>query len=406
MARKAAILHADADAFFASVEQRDDPRLRGRPVLVGGGVVTAASYEARAFGVRAGMGGARARRLCPRAVAVKPRWEAYVEASRELFAVFERTCPVVERLSLEEAFLDVAGMTAIAGSPLRIAIRLRDEVHQRVGLPITVGIAPTKFLAKMASRVAKPDGLLLIPPGGELAFLHPLSVEMLWGVGEATAEKLRRRGIGTVAELACVPEHDLIAIVGRASGRHLHALAHARDPRRVRADRRRRSFGSQSALGRGPHPPAKLDATLIGLTDRVTRRMRASGRAGRTVTLRLRFADYARVTRSLTMPEASAASERILAAGRELLAAALPTIERRGITLLGLAISNLTGAGVGVQLALPLAPRDRIALDAALDEVRERFGPTALTRASLLGRDPGLAAWLVPHGVRRGLGQP
>jgi DNA polymerase IV len=397
-AAEATILHADADAFFASVEQRDDPKLRGRPVLVGGGVVTAASYEARAYGVRGGMGGAQARRLCPHAIVVTPRWEAYVEASRALFRVFDDTAPVVEGLSLEEAFMDVGGMRSIAGSPMRIAMRLREEVGARVGLPVTVGIAPTKFLAKMASRVAKPDGLMLIPPGGELAFLHPLRVEMLWGVGEATASKLHRHRIRTVAELAHVAERDLVAIVGRAAGRHLHALAWARDPRRVRADSRRRSFGSQSAIGRGPHSTAKLDATLIGIADRVTRRMRAAGRAGRTVTLRLRFGDFARATRSMTIPQATAQTAPILAVARELLAAAMPLIEQRGITLLGLAISNLTARGAGIQLALPFERRDRVALDAAMDEVRERFGPTGLTRASLLGRDPGLAAWLVPRG--------
>jgi len=235
------ILHADADAFFAAVEQRDDPELRGRPVAVGGGIITAASYEARAHGVSAPMGGDRARRLCPGIVFVKPRWEAYVEASRDLFEVFRDTAPEVEGLSLEEAFMDVRGLEHIAGSPAEIAQKLRRRVRERVGLPLSVGIARTKFLAKMASREAKPDGLLRVPPDRELAFLHPMPVEKLWGVGPATAAKLHAAGIETVAQIAALAEGELVAILGRASGRHVHALARNRDRRRVRTRRRRRT---------------------------------------------------------------------------------------------------------------------------------------------------------------------
>src|SRR5881398_1900764 len=217
----ATILHADVDAFYASVEQRDDPRLRGRPVIVGGGVVLAASYEAKACGVRTAMGGAQARRLCPDAVVVRPRIAAYSEASKAVFEVFRATSPVVEGLSIDEAFLDVRGMRRIAGGPIEIAVRLRRQVLARVGLRISVGVARTKFLAKVASGVAKPDGLLVVPPDRELAFLHPLPIERLWGVGPVTAEKLRGRGIRTVGHIARIGEAALVTLLGRHTGRHL-----------------------------------------------------------------------------------------------------------------------------------------------------------------------------------------
>src|SRR5579859_7556247 len=213
------VLHADADAFFASVEQRDDPRLRGRPVIVGGGVVLAASYEAKAYGIRTAMGARQARRLCREAVVVPPRFSVYAEASRAMFAVFEDASPVVEGLSIDEAFLDVRGMERIAGAPVEIAARLRTTVRERVGLPITVGVARTKFLAKVASGVAKPDGLLVVPLDGELAFLHPLPVEHLWGVGQVTARKLHDHGITRVGEVALLAEAALVAMLGRATGR-------------------------------------------------------------------------------------------------------------------------------------------------------------------------------------------
>jgi len=394
--RQPTILHADLDAFFASVEQRDDPRLRGRPVIVGMGVVLAASYEARAYGVQGAMGGARARRLCPEAVVVPPRWPAYVEASRAVFAVFERTTPLVEGLSIDEAFLDVRGMERIAGSPGRIADRLRREVREQVGLPITVGVARTKTLAKLASTFAKPDGLMVVPPDDELTFLHPLPVEFLWGVGPVTAARMHAHGIATVGQVARLGEEALVALFGRAAGRHLHAVAGNRDPRPVRRRRRRRTFGAQSALGRASRSPEALDTTLVSLVDRVTRRMRSSGSAGRTIMLRLRFGDFSRTTRSLTLPEATAATRTVLAAARGLLAAATPEVERRGITLLGVAVGNLADGGA-VQLALPLEDPAGDALDAALDRIRDRFGPAAVTRASLAGRDPGLAAWLSPR---------
>src|SRR5947208_4708044 len=229
----AGILHADLDAFYASVEQRDDPRLLGRPVIIGAGVVLAASYEAKARGVRTAMGGARARRLCPDAVVVTPRMSAYSDASKAVFEVFNQTAPRVEGLSIDEAFLDVRGMRRIAGAPEDIAARLRREVRERVGLPITVGVARTKFLAKVASGVAKPDGLLVVPPEGELAFLHPLPVERLWGVGPVTARRLHAVGITTVGQVAELDEGVLVSLLGGAVGRQLYALAHNRDPRQV-----------------------------------------------------------------------------------------------------------------------------------------------------------------------------
>ncbi len=392
---EATVLHADLDAFFAAVEQRDDPSLLGRPVIVGGGVVLAASYEAKAFGVRTAMGLRRARSLCPQAIVVAPRMSAYSEASKDVYRVFEDTTPLVEGMSIDEAFLDVRGLQRVSGTPTEIAAQLRREVRSRVGLPITVGIARTKFLAKVASGVAKPDGLLLVPPRDEIAFLHPLPVERLWGVGSVTARRLHDLGITTVGEVAQFGETALVALLGRASGRHLHALAHNRDPRPVQARRRRRSMGAQRALGRRPTSLDDLDASLVGLVDRVTRRMRTARRAGRTVILRLRFDDFSRATRSHTLPYATANTETILGAARALLAAAVPLIERRGITLVGVSVSNLVD-GRTIQLPLPFDRPGTDALDAALDEVRERFGSGAILRAVLLGRRQGMAMPLLP----------
>ncbi len=389
------ILHADLDAFFASVEQRDDRRLRGRPVIVGGGVVLAASYEAKAFGVETAMGGRQARRLCPQAVVVPPRMSAYSEASRAVFTLFHDTSPLVEGLSIDEAFIDVRGMQRLAGSPTEIAVRLRRRVLSEVGLPITVGIARTKFLAKVASGVAKPNGLLSVPADAELDFLHPLPVERLWGVGRVTARKLHRHGLTSVGQVARLDEQILAWMVGPAAGRQLHALAHNRDPRRVRVGRRRGSVGSQRALGSRPRPLAEIDATVVALVDRVSRRLRSGRRVCRTVVLRLRFADFTRATRSHTLPQATARTQVILDAARELLAAALPTIRSRGLTLVGVSLANLQDTGA-VQLALPLEPAHDAALDTALDEIHDRFGATAVTRAVLLGRDPGITMPLLP----------
>jgi DNA polymerase IV len=387
------ILHADLDSFYASVEQRDDPRLRGRPVIVGAGVVLAASYEAKRHGVRTAMGGAVARRLCPHAIVVSPRMSAYSDASKAVFEVFEQTTPLVEGLSIDEAFLDVRGLAHIAGPPMDIAVRLRCEVLERVGLPITVGVARTKFLAKVASGVAKPDGLLVVPPGGELAFLHLLPVERLWGVGPATSEKLHDRGITTVGQVARLAETALVAMVGRAAGRKLHALAHNRDPRPVQVGRRRRSMGSQHALGRRRRSAEELDAILVAIVDRLARRLRGARRVCRTVVLRLRFDDFSRATRSHTLPHATQQTEPILATARVLLAMAMPTIERQGLTLVGVALGNLEDAAA-IQLVLPFERRH--ALDETIDSVRDRFGTAAITRAVLLGRDQGPSVPLLP----------
>lgn len=398
---EANILHADLDSFYASVEQRDDPALRGLPVIVGGGVVLAASYEAKAFGVRTAMGGRQARALCPQAVVVPPRMSAYSQASRAVFEVFHDTTPLVEPLSVDEAFLDVSGLRRVSGTPVQIGARLRDQVRDRVGLPITVGIARTKFLAKVASQEAKPDGLLLVPPDRELAFLHPLPVRRLWGVGAKTADKLRAHGIETVADVAELSELMLSSMVGGAMGRQLYALSRNIDRRRVVTGHRRRSVGAQRALGRAgtSMSPGEVDAVVLNLIDRITRRMRKAERTGRTVVLRLRFADFGRVTRSHTMPRATASTEAILCSARALVAAAAPLIAERGLTLIGFAVCNIDRDGAQ-QLELPFVDaveaRDSLTIDAAIDRVRGRYGNAALTRGVLVGRDPGLEMPMLP----------
>ncbi|UGU29009.1 DNA polymerase IV [Mycolicibacterium smegmatis] len=397
-AETASILHADLDSFYASVEQRDDPALRGRPVIVGGGVVLAASYEAKAYGVRTAMSGGQARALCPQAIVVPPRMAAYTQASRDVFAVFHDTTPLVEPLSVDEAFLDVSGLARVSGTPVEIAARLRARVREQVGLPITVGIARTKFLAKVASQEGKPDGLLLVPPDRELAFLHPLPVRRLWGVGAKTAEKLRAHGIETVADVAELSEATLGSMVGGAMGRQLFALSRNIDRRRVTTGVRRSSVGAQRALGRRGNSmsAAEVDAVVVNLVDRITRRMRAAGRTGRTVVLRLRFDDFGRVTRSHTMPRATASTDVILCAARELVAAAAPLIAERGLTLIGFAVSNIDRGGTQ-QLELPFAEQlDPVAIDSAIDQVRQRFGNAVLTRGVLVGRDPGLEMPMLP----------
>lgn len=394
----ASILHADLDSFYASVEQRDDPTLRGRPVIVGGGVVLAASYEAKAYGVRTAMGGRQALQLCPSAIVVPPRMSAYSQASVDVFEVFRDTTPLVEPVSIDEAFLDVSGLRRVSGQPVQIAARLREQVRDQVGLPITVGVARTKFLAKVASQEAKPDGLLLVPPGRELAFLHPLPVRRLWGVGAKTAEKLQAHGIETVAQVAELGETTLSAMVGGAMGRQLYALSRNIDRRRVVTGVHRRSVGAQRALGRAGNrmSAAEIDMVVINLVDRITRRMRGADRTGRTVTLRLRFDDFSRVTRSHTMARATGSTEPILAAARELVVAASPLFAERGLTLIGFALSNIDPDGAQ-QLELPFDARvDLTAVDQAMDGIRRRYGNSALTRGVLVGRDPGLEMPMLP----------
>ena len=427
------ILHADLDAFYASVEQRDQPRLAGLPVIVGGGVVLSASYEARRFGIRSAMGGAEARRRCPRAVVVQPRMSAYVEASRAVFAVFDDITPLVEPLSIDEAFLDVAGARRLLGSVEEIATALRQRVATEVGLPVSVGAAGTKFLAKVASGAAKPDGVLVVDPAHELEFLHPLPVNRLWGVGAVTQRRLGRMGIRTVGELAAVDVEALIARLGPAGGRHLHNLAHNRDPRPVHTGSRRKSVGAQQAFGPRGVGMDEVNRRLLALADRVGRRLRAADRVGSTLTVRFRFADHRRASRACPLAPASAATGRLHATAMELArgllelpatelaepqttedgdaedggaseerAAAGPApgpaegatvLEHRGLTLLGIAVSSL-GPELPEQMALPFEAR-RPATDQAVDEVRERFGRDAIGPASLLGRGSGIEAPIV-----------
>ena len=392
----ATILHADLDSFYASVEQRDDPSLRGRPVIVGGGVVLAASYEAKAYGVRTAMGGGQARALCPHAIVVPPRMSAYSQASAAVFEVFHDTSPLVEALSVDEAFLDVSGLRRVSGTPVQIGARLRERVREEVGLPITVGIARTKFLAKVASQEAKPDGLLMVPPDRELAFLHPLPVRRLWGVGAKTADELRTHGVETVSDVAELSETALTGLLGPAMGRQLFGLSRNIDRRRVVTGHRRRSVGAQRALGKAGSAmsPEQVDAVVVNLVDRITRRMRAAGRSGRTVVLRLRFDDFGRATRSHTLPRATASTGVILAAARTLVNQAAPVVSERGLTLIGFAVCNIDREGAE-QLELPFGNGcDTHTIDSAVDLVRRRYGNAALTRGVLLGRDAG---WEIPH---------
>ncbi len=394
---EATILHADLDAFYASVEQRDNPALRGKPVLVGGGVILAASYEAKRFGVKTAMSERKAKELCPQAIVVHPRFSAYTEASRAVFAVFDDTSPIVEGLSIDEAFIDVGGLTKIAGSPERIAAWLRAEVHDRVGLNITVGVARTKFLAKVASAVAKPDGLLVVDPDQETEFLYPLPVQALWGVGKVTAEKLNNCGLYTVGDVAAVRPDTLVSFLGKAGGRHLYALAHHQDPRRVETGKRRGSVGSQQALGRSKKTSDELESLLLGIVDRVMRRLRSGHRIGRTVVLRMRFDDFTRATRSRSLRWPTGMTEPVAAVALTLLREAEPTIrEKGGLTLIGMSIANLSDDQV-VQLTFPLPElRQKGDLDHALDDLRDRFGNKAITRASLLGRNTGFEVPKLP----------
>lgn len=395
MRSSAHILHADLDAFYASVEQRDDPALRGKPVVVGGGVVLAASYEAKEFGVKTAMGGAQWRRLCPQAIVVPPRFEAYSEASKLVFEIFRDTTPLVEGISIDEAFLDVGGLLKVSGTPLQIAIRLRARVLAEVGLAITVGVARTKFLAKVASGVAKPDGLLYVPPESELEFLHPLPVQRLWGVGKVTAEKLAERGVYTVRDVAELPERGLVSMLGSGSGRHLFALSHNHDPRPVVVGRRRRSIGAQRALGRSKPTFVELEGYLLALLDKVAKRLRRAERVCRTVTLRFRFDDFTRATRGHTLPAPTDNTATLAAAARQVLGENRAMVADRGLTLIGITLSGLDDSD-SVQLELPYPSAAPTGLDAAMDRIRDKYGSTSLTRAAMLHRDPGLSVPLLP----------
>jgi DNA polymerase-4 len=396
MRSEATVLHADLDAFYASVEQRDAPALRGRPVIVGGGVVLAASYEAKARGIRTAMGGRQARELCPDAIVVPPRMEAYSTASKAVFEIFRDTTPLVEGISIDEAFLEVGGLRRIAGTPEEIAARLRQRVRAEVGLAISVGVARTKFLAKVASAVSKPDGLLIVEPEREEEFLLPLPVERLWGVGKVTAEKLHRLGIRTVGQLAELESATAEQLLGKAAGAHLHALARLRDPRPVDTTRRRGSIGSQRALGTRPRSADELDVILSQIVDRLARRLRDHDRVCRTVVLRLRYGDFMKATRSRSLRSPTTSTALLLTVARGLLDAALPEIDQRGITLLGISLTGL-GRADSVPPELPIDWDDGPRLDTVLDAVRDRFGAASVSRAAQLGRDPGWSTPVLPE---------
>ena len=379
------VLHADLDSFFASVEVRDDPSLRGRPVIVGGGVVLAATYEAKAYGVRTAMGGRQAQALCPQAIVVPARFSAYTEASRAVFAVFADTTPLVEGVSIDEAFLEVGGLRRLRGAPSSIAQQLRTDVRERVGLPISVGVARTKYLAKIASAESKPEGLLVVPVEQELEFLHALPVERLWGVGKVTAAKLHAARLATVGDLSRLLEVELVNLVGGGAGRHLHALSQGRDPRTVQVGQRRSSMGAQHAIGSGPHDLESLDVALLALVDRVARRMRAVGRTGSTITVRLRFDDFTRSTTARTLPRPTAHTGEILTVARGLLRTRWAEIERRGCTLIGVSVGSLDDQPA--QLSLPIDDAPDPTLDDTIDAVREKFGSAAVRRAVQLSHE-------------------
>ena len=405
---RASILHADLDSFYASVAQRDSPRLRGRPVAVGGGVILAASYEAKRRGVRTPMGGRAARELCPDLIVVRPDFEAYQKASKAVFEIFRRTTPIVQGVSIDEAFLDVGGLGQIDASPVEIAARLRREVSDEVGLPITVGVARTPFLAKVASRVAKPDGLLEVPPDGEASFLHPLDVSMLWGVGDKTAQRLREYGLHTAGQLAELPESVLVGLLGGSGGRHLHAVVHGMTSAALATDGKRGSIGAQRALGQGPHATAFVDAALLGLVDRVCRRLRSATQLAQTVTLRVRFADYTAITRSHTLRHPGSDTSRIAEAALTLLRGVDRQVAARGLTLVGVALSGLVSNeveqpelildGLGAQEGGSdvVATHNRARLDGAVDAIGQRFGSQALTRGSLVRLGAGLSLPQLP----------
>ncbi len=395
MSREATILHADLDAFYASVEQLLDPSLLGVPMAVGQGVILAASYEARAFGVSAAMPTSKARRLCPMLRVVSGSFSRYLDFSERVMAVFTDFTPSVEQISVDEAFLDVSGALHLFGEAPTIAREVRRRVREEIGLAVSIGVASTKHLAKVASQVAKPDGLVVVPAGEESAFLAPLPVEILWGVGAVTARKLRRAGIETVGDISATPVASLAAWLGPASAWHLAALSQNRDPRPVRRRPRAKSVGSQQALGGGLTDLAELDRVVLGLADRIGRRLRAKGREGRTITVRVRFPPGQVVTRSETLDAPTAGTEAINVVATRLLRQAIDD-PSEPVTLVGVSVSGL-GEGTGVQMELgwdkgaveaagSAAAAAGEAIDRQIDEIRRRFGTAAVTRAGLMGR--------------------
>lgn len=395
--QEATILHADLDAFFASVEQRDNPALRGKPVAVGGGVITAASYEAKARGVDPPTNRARALAACPDLTIVPLRSDAYSEASREVFKVFERHSPTVEGISIDEAFLDVGGMEHIGGTPREIGEALRRDVRESVGLAVTVGIASAKFIAKIASGFAKPDGLLVVEPGSEIEFLHPLDIERLWGVGRVTSEKLRARGIHTIGDIAAYGEDRLELLIGKAAAKKFTELSNGRDPRSVQQRARRKSIGAQRAVPKRRYSADELDAHLSWLVEKAAPRLRKSARSPRTVVLGLRLGDFSRISRSLTLPRPTSNTEELLAALRGLLETELPTIREHGLTLIGISFANLEeGAQLELDFDQSAKERRNPRVDETVDAVRERFGKDAIKRGVLIEHEGGINQPILP----------
>jgi DNA polymerase IV len=413
---EATILHVDMDAFYAAVEVLADPSLRGRPLIVGGsgrrGVVAACSYEARAFGVRSAMPSAQARRLCPHAIFLPGRHERYADYSRRIHDVFTSFTPIVEPIALDEAFIDVAGTVRLFGPGALIGAEIRRRIGAELGLSASVGVATSKLVAKLASEAAKPKaalsgvrpgaGVVVVEPGQELAFLHPKSVEMLWGVGPATSTRLHRLGVSTIGDLAGVPLDTLELAVGAAAGRHLHALAWGRDHRPVEADRETKSIGHEETYAHDKDDPVELRRELVRMADAVASRLRAAGLGGRTVTVKVRFGDFATITRSQTLPGAVDTGPVIARMGAGLLD---QVDTRAGVRLLGVSVSNLI-RGAARQLSLdvdrpPGSAADRAQAPGpsaaagweeaarAVDQVRHRFGDAAVGPAVLLG-DQGL----------------
>ncbi len=379
------IIHVDMDEIYAYEEKRDDPALRGLPVALGGirerGVVAAASYEAREFGIHSAMPTARARRLCRDAVFVAPRIDLYAAVSREVMTILRTATPLVEPLSLDEAFLDVRGATRLLGSGPEIGAELRRRIRAELALTASVGVATTKMLAKIASDSAKPDGLLVIEPGAELAFLHPLPVRRLWGVGPATQRKLTDLGVDTVGDLAGIPERVLVDKLGAASGHHLHELAANRDPRPVEPHRAAKSIGHEETFATDRDDRRALEQDLVRMADRVASRLREHAKVARTVQLKLRYRDFETITRAHTLPDATDLAATIGGAARELLDA---VDLKDGIRLLGVTALQLEDA-VAVQAQLPFGTGAAVARDDALertiDAVRARFGADAVGRA-------------------------
>jgi len=383
----ATLLHADLDAFYASVEQLMDPTLRGIPIAVGGGVVLAASYEAKAFGVRGGMPGRQARQLCPHLRFVPGHFSEYQRLADEVFAVCEDFTPVVERVSIDEAFIDVSGSIHLFGPAADIAAAIRRRVAEEIGLPLSIGVARTKHLAKIASQVAKPDGLVVVEPERELEFLHPLPVGLIWGVGPVTRERLEVEGITTIGQLADAAPDRLERLLGSAVGAKIGSLARNNDPRQVAGGRRVQSLSAQSASGRHTPDPEFVTRTLLHLADRVSTRLRAKHRAARTITGRVRFADLRAVTRSVSLPEATSTTASIAAVARDLVMAALAdNPDEREISLLGVSVSGLEDATPDQPSLLfteTTHPGDRREVERALDRVREKFGRRSVGYASV-----------------------